>query len=335
MSAFLYRTLTSRPIASLMNMLVGHYVTIYMIHRPRPLDGAYDGVSPELLEQCILYAKAAGFEFASVDEVIEKALAKQKPKHPTLCFTLDDGYQDQLDQLVPVLLKHQCKPTLFTIIDMVEGIDWPWDSRISDAIWNARQSQLNFHFNNQTFVLDFSTPEKKRISRRELTRFGKSLPANQLDQYVASLLNALDVDPHKPAPSNYKPSSWNSLRQAEKAGLRIGSHACSHRVFSALSDTQIKSELQRAHDLLAHELENPSRVFCYPSGRALSDFSEQHTELVKNTNFFIGAVTSMPGNISLRQIEQQPFLVNRHSFPASFEKFVRYSSWLEYIRSRI
>src|SRR5690606_35891948 len=163
-------------------------------------------------------------------------------KRPTLCFTLDDGYQDQLDQLVPILLRHDCKPTLFTIVDMVEGIDWPWDSRISDAIWNTRQSQLSFHFNNQTFALDFSAPEAKRLSRRQLTRFGKSLPANLLVEYVTALLNALDVDPHKPAPPNYKPSSWDSLRKAEKAGLRIGSHACTHRVFSALSDPEIKHE---------------------------------------------------------------------------------------------
>ncbi len=334
MSRFFYRALASKRIAALMNIMVGHYATIYMIHRPRPRDGAYEGVSPELLEECIVYAKAAGFEFASIDEVIEKARNKQKPDRPTLCFTLDDGYEDQLEQLVPILLKHQCKPTLFTIVDMVDGIDWPWDSKISAAVWNTPQKQLAFDFNNHAFALDFSEPHARRASRRQLTRFGKSLPAAQLEQYVTALLSALDVEPHGPAPAEYKPSTWDSLRKAEQAGLRIGSHACSHRVFAALSDAQIQQELQRAQAVLARELVNPSRVFCYPSG-TLNDFSLHHTQLVKDTQFFIGAVTSMPGNISQQQIAQQPFLVKRHSFPASFDKFVRYSSWLEYIRSRI
>lgn len=334
MSGFLHRTLFSRRIAALMNTVVGHYATIYMIHRPRPLDGAYDGVSPELLEQCILYAKSAGFEFASVDEVIERALAKQKPSRPTLCFTLDDGYQDQLDQLVPVLLKHDCKPTLFTIVDMVDGIDWPWDSKISYAVWNTHRSQLNFRFNQHEFALDFCGPDARRNSRRQLTRFGKSLAAEQLPEYLRALLAALDFAPDELPPAAYRPSTWSGLRLAEKAGLRIGSHACSHRVFAALSDAQVKEELQRAHHVLARELENPSRVFCYPSG-TLNDFSLQHTALVKETGYFIGAVTSVPGNISQAQIARDPFLVKRHSFPASFEKFVRYSSWLEYIRSRI
>ena len=334
MGDIFHRALASRRIAALMNAMVGHYTTIYMLHRPRPLDGAYEGVSSELLEECILYAKNAGFEFASVDEVIEQALAKQKPTRPTLCFTLDDGYQDQLDQLVPVLLKHGCKPTLFTIVDMVDGVDWPWDSKISDAIWNSPLRELNIDVNQHAFKLDLSTAEAKRNSRRQLTRFGKILPASQLDDYVVALLQALNVNPHQPAPSSYQPSNWESLRRAEQAGLRIGSHACSHKVFSALSDAQITQELEWAHALLTRELVNPSRVFCYPSG-ASSDFSLHHTALVKATDFFMGAVTSIPGNISQTQIAQNPFLIKRHSFPASFEKFVRYSSWLEYIRSRI
>lgn len=334
MSGLLYRTLTSRRIAALMNSVVGHYATIYMIHRPRPLDGAYEGVSPELLEECIVYAKNAGFEFASVDEVITNALSKRKPSRPTLCFTLDDGYQDQLDQLVPILLKHDCKPTLFAIVDMVDGTDWPWDSKLSYAIWNTLESHLDFRFNNNMFALDFSQPDARRNSRRQLTRFGKSLPADQLASYVEALLAALKFEPTNHVPAAYKPSSWDSLRQAEKAGLRIGSHACSHRVFTALTDPQVRYELQRANDVLARELANPSRVFCYPSG-TLNDFSLHHTQLVKEMDFFVGAVTSMPGNISQQQIAQNPFLVKRHSFPGSFERFVRYSSWLEYIRSSI
>ncbi len=334
MSGLLYKALTSRRIAALMNSVVGHYATIYMIHRPRPLDGAYEGVSPALLEECIIYAKNAGFEFASVDDVIANALAKRKPNRPTLCFTLDDGYQDQLDQLVPVLLKHRCKPTLFAIVDMVDGNDWPWDSKLSYAIWNTPESQLQFRFNDTLFDLDFSQPDARRASRRRLTRFGKSLPAEQLASYVAALLTALRFEPSQAAPEAYKPSTWESLRAAEQDGLRIGSHACSHRVFAALTDNQVKHELQRANDLLTRELAAPSRVFCYPSG-TLSDFSLRHTELVKETDFFVGAVTSMPGNINQAQIEQNPFLIKRHSFPASFEKFVRYSSWLEYIRSSI
>jgi peptidoglycan/xylan/chitin deacetylase (PgdA/CDA1 family) len=334
MSELFKKILISPQISSLMNVIVGHYVTIYMIHRPKPVDRAYDGLSPALLEECIVYAQNAGFEFASIDEVLTNALAHQKPKRPTLCFTLDDGYQDQWDQLVPVLLKHNCKPTLFTIIDMVDGIDWPWDSKISFAIWNTRKTHLRFDFENTGFDLELSQPQARRAARRKLTRFGKRLTTSALDNYMRALLEHLDIEPPTLAPPAYQPLTWEALREAEKAGLRIGSHACSHRVFSALPDEQILDELNRAQKRLSYELSNPSQVFCYPSGTA-ADFSRHHTELVKQTNYFIGAVTSIPGNIKQTDIQKDPYTVKRHSFPDSFEKFVRYSSWLEYIRSGI
>lgn len=330
----LIHTLTSRRITELMNSVVGHYVTIYMIHRPRPFDGAYDGVSPELLEQCIIYAKQSGFDFVSIDDVITNALTMQKPKRPTLCFTLDDGYQDQLDQLVPILLKHDCKPTLFVIADMVDGKDWPWDSKISFAIWNAKKTEIKFMFGNEQFYFDISHPNDRRKIRRQLIRYGKSLPADQLALYCETLLSALEFSNQNDIPSAYKASTWDSLREAEKAGLRIGSHACSHRVFSSLPDDQVIAELERAQTLLSNELRDPSKVFCYPSG-TLIDFSMHHTKMVKESNHFIGAVTSMPGNTNHQQIRKNSFLIKRHSFPENIEKFIRYSSWLEYIRSKI
>lgn len=330
----LLHTLTSKRISDIMNSVVGHYVTIYMIHRPRPLDAAYEGVNPELLEACIIYAKEAGFEFVSIDDVINNALNGKKPARPTLCFTLDDGYQDQLDQLVPILLKHDCKPTLFAIVDMVDGLDWPWDSKLSNAIWRTTLQELTFHFNGNRFDLRLSLPNDRRNLRRQLTRFGKSLSADQLTAFTKALLVELGFSPDDAVPLAYKPSTWESLRQAEQAGLRIGSHACSHRVFSALTDDQVKLELKRAQTLLSEQLKNPSKVFCYPSG-TFNDFSLHHTKLVKETNFFVGAVTSMPGNTNHRQIKNEPFLIKRHSFPNSLEKFVRYTSWLEYLRSSI
>ncbi|MEN0037246.1 MAG: polysaccharide deacetylase family protein [Cellvibrio sp.] len=309
-------------------------MTIYMIHRPKPTDDAYEGVSPELLEKCLTYANSAGYEFASIDEVITDALSGKKRKRPTLCFTLDDGYKDQLEQLVPVLLKHNCKPTLFAIVDMIDGTNWPWDSILSFAIWNTGKSKLNFMFENAEFNLDLSQPYSRRAARRTLTHFGKKLSSDALVNYMQLLLTLLDFSPTQEAPAAYRPITWSALRDAEKAGLRVGSHACSHRVFSALTDAQILDELQRAHERLKCELVSPSQTFCYPSG-TLSDFSPHHTELIQKTGFFIGAVTSISGNTTHQNIRKSPFLIRRHSFPSSFEKFVRYSSWLEYIRSNI
>lgn len=333
MGRFLQSTLASPKVMRLMNFLMGHYVTIYMIHRPQPDSHAYEGLTQALLDECLSYAKDAGFEFAYIDDLVADALAGKKRQRPTICFTLDDGYQDQVNELVPVLLRHDAKPTLYTIVDMLDRIDWPWDAKLNYAVWNCALTQTRFHFQGNDFQLDLTSATARTHSRRQLTRMGKTLGAADLNQFVQAALAALALELPTTAPASYNPASWESLRAAEQQGLRIGSHACSHRVFAALSDAEVSAELQRANKRLAQEIKNPARVFCYPSGTN-SDFFPRHAELVKAEGF-IGALTAMPGNIHMRHIQKNAFTIKRHSFPNSFEKFVRYSSWLEYIRSSI
>ena len=333
MGNFLQSALVSTPVTALMNRLVGHYATIYMIHRPQPDNGAYEGLSPALLDKCLEYATHNGFEFASIDDLVADALTGRKPRRPTLCFTLDDGYQDQVEQLVPVLLKHQAKPTLYVINDLIDQTDWPWDSKLSYALWQCRFNHLELPSQGERFQLDLSTPIARIQSRRQLTRFGKTLSSSALSQFVADAITALAVELPSQAPQAYQPATWDSLRAAEQQGLRIGAHACSHRVFSALSDDEIRTELTQSYQRLEQEVRHPSRVFCYPSGTA-QDFLPRQINLVEQAGF-IAALTSIPGNIRMQHIKQAPFQIKRHSFPNRFETFVRYSSWLEYIRSSI
>lgn len=333
MSHLLLRWLTARPVRSLMNALLGHYVTIYMIHRPTTDDGAYDGLAPELLDKAIGYAKENGFEFAALDDLISDALVGRHRTNPTLCFTLDDGYQDQLDLLVPVLLAHQCQPTLFVLVDMIDNLDWPWDSQLAFALWTAPAQRITITCEGQTLHFDLDTKESRKLARRQLTRLGKNLPATQLVGFKENIIKQLNLELPAAAPTSYLPATWNSLRQAEAAGLRIGSHACSHRVFTALSTEEIAAELARAKQRLAQELVNPSQIFCYPSGTA-RDFLPEHFALIRDAGHN-AAVTSISGNTNQSTIRSNPYTIHRHSFPPNLETFIRYSSWLEYIRSRL
>lgn len=328
---WLLNALTSKPINRLMSSLLGPYVTIYMLHRPQSPDGAFEGISPAQLEQAIIYAKTMGFHFSSIDELVSDALAGKRQQQPTLCFTLDDGYQDQLDELVPVLLKHNCKPTLFVIANMVNGDDWPWDAKLAYAIWNTSCPTLviNMEGEEQTFLLD--SPEQRIAARRKLTSFAKRLSSDKLAGFLQLVLPALHIDLSKP-PARYQPATWQSLYEAEQKGLKIGSHGCSHKVFSSLSDEQILLELSQAKALLAQHLHSPSLVFCYPSGKA-ADFSDGHSHLLK-AQAYIGSLNSIAGNPSFNNIRARPFDIHRHSFPNNLHTFIRYSSWLEYLRSK-
>ncbi|MES2675330.1 MAG: polysaccharide deacetylase family protein [Pseudomonadota bacterium] len=333
MDKFLLGLLGFYVVNNCINKLLGHYVTIYMIHRPATNDGLHHGLSSKLLEQCLIYAKKQNYHFASLDEIVSRAINGQVPSRPTLCFTIDDGFNDQVEELVPILLKYDAKPTIFVLTNFVDGIDWPWDSKIAYMVNNTSCCADYLSFKGVQFPLNFSSIENKILTRRALVKYAKYLPNQELNDFMAVVAKELAVTTPLAPPEPYKSTSWERLRHYESLGLTVGSHACTHRVFSSLTLDMVREELIHAKNRLETELSSPSQVFCFPSGTN-KDFSSVHSELVRELGY-IAAVSANPGNNTLASIKQTLYSITRHTFPNTLAQFARYSSWFEVIRSKL
>ena len=321
------------PLSHLAVKLLGHYVTIFMLHRPAPTNKIYNGTCPKLLEKCLIHAQKMGFVFASIDEIVAMALSGEKPKKPTICFTLDDGYLDQLEVLTPVLLKYQAKPTIFVLSDFSDNKDWPWDAKLIYLSQTTQVPMVDLEFNQTRLQLDFSDQAKRITSRRKLTSFAKHLPDQQQDDFLQLLQEKLQLTLPNTAPPEYAPADWENLRRYQKQGLNIGSHGRTHKVFNSLSNEQIREELLTSKDKLFAEIPQASNIFCYSSGTD-ADYSPSHCPLVADADY-LAAVSAKPGNTSLNAIKNDLFNIKRHSFPAKYEQFVRYASWFELLRSKM
>lgn len=333
MNHLLLPAITNKYVERWMAKLVGPYVTIYTLHRPSPANHSFHGIDEHLLDRSLQFAIDRGYRFASIDEVVEAAVNQRELTQPTLCFTLDDGYADQVSRLIPVLLKYQAKPTLFTITDFVDGVDWPWDAKISYIVWRTTRSPLEIENEGKHMMIDCSSPGHRINSRRRLSQHAKTLTKVQLDKFLRDLERDCDVELPDSAPDDYAPTSWDSLRQYESQGLRVGAHSRSHFVLNALSEDEILQELKHSKLRVESELRNPSKVFCYPSGTS-KDFSLSHPRLVEQVGFSSAITTiSKPTNLAL--IRNNLYQIDRIGFPETFDKFVRYSSWIEVLRSRL
>lgn len=321
------------PLNALALGFLGHYVTIYMLHRPTPDNKSYNGTCPKLLEKCLAYAQKKRFQFASLDELVQMAIKGEKPKKPTLCFTMDDGYLDQVTVLTPIFLKYNAKPTIFVLSDFSDNIDWPWDAKLMYLAQTTEVPSVEFEYENQFFSLSFKTQSERVESRRKITAFAKHLEDKKQDSFLQMMQNKLAVTLPKTAPEAFAPADWESLRHYQKLGLNIGAHGKTHKVFNTLSNEDVMQELLESKRRLFAEIPQASHVFCYSSGTT-RDYSQSHCPLVADAKF-IAAVSANPGNTSLSLIKQDLFNIKRHGFPGSYEKFIRYSSWVEYLRSKI
>lgn len=323
---------TDPLIERLLTGLLGSWATIFTLHRPPAANGAYEGINPEFLAQALAFVKARGYEFVSVDELVTRALRGDSLRR-CLCFTLDDGFADQLEQLVPVLLRFEAKPTLFVITDLIDEISWPWDNQLAYLCWHAPAGLYSVGLAGQPVTVDLSSPEARRKTRRQLTRLAKGLQRPAIEALLEQLQACVGFAIPKAAPPEYQAASWQQLRAAESAGLRIGCHARSHFTFNALSDEEVAAELAHSRARLAAELVQPSAVFCYPSGTQ-NDFALHHEPLVQQAGF-LAAVSTLSKNTCARAIQQAPFRIQRIGMPQQLNHFLRYISWFEYLRGRM
>lgn len=334
MKKALLQMMTCKTMDRLMTKIVGPSVTIYTLHRPTSADNSFSGIDEQLLEQCLQYAVARDYAFASIDEVVKAAMSGQALTRPTLCFTLDDGYADQVERLVPVLLKYQAKPTLFTITDFVDQQDWPWDAKLAYLIWQTPKSELTIKSRGEVLTVDCSTPNARVQTRRTLSRYAKTLSYTGLIDFLTTLAHECELIIPAQAPAPYTATTWQELRRYTAQGLHVGAHTRSHYVLSSLKDEQALLELNHSRARIHAEIVHPSQVFCYPSGTA-GDFSPtRDTKLVEQVGF-TAAVTTISKPTDYAAIRAQPFLIDRIGFPETLERFIRYSSWIEVLRSRL
>lgn len=316
-----------------MTKLAGSFVTIFTIHRPTPNSGAYNGLDEQLLEQCLRYAKQKDYQFLSIDRIVEDAIKGVEYEQPTICFTLDDGYSDQATRLLPLLLAEKTAPTLFVITDFIDQQLWPWDAKLTYLIWTTPLQSIQFVVGSQTLVFDLSSTSKRVTARREAIQTVKLLDPALHVKTILDIATACQLDVPELPPKEFEPISWQTLRELEIQGVRIGSHSQSHLIFNSASDAAIRGELKHSKQRLSEELQNPSSVFCYPLGTR-KDFSASHIELVKEAGF-TSAITTISNVTTLDSIQSNPFQIQRIAFPSTFEKFVRYTSWKEALRSKL
>jgi peptidoglycan/xylan/chitin deacetylase (PgdA/CDA1 family) len=324
--------LTNALVERVVGSILGNWATIFTLHRPPAANGSYDGTEPDLLAEMLSFVKTRGYEFISIDEMVTRALRGESLRR-CISFTLDDGFADQVDSLVPVLLHFDAKPTLFVITDMVDGVIWPWDNQIAHLCWYANPTHYSLSWEGGVVELDLQSVEARKKNRRMLTRMAKGMKRAQIVKLLDQLQALLQVRLPQYAPPEYQPVSWQQLRTLEQQGLCVGCHAKSHFTFSALSNEEITGELEHSKLRLAKEVVKPSAVFCYPSGTQ-RDFDEHHEAIVQSAGF-IGAVSTHSKNTSSQAIQAAPFRIQRIGMPQDIGHFTRYISWFEYIRGRM
>lgn len=327
----LVSSLTKPPASTIASKFFGSGIPIFMLHRFET--HSHPGTSPAHLRHCLQYLVENGYNFISLESLINALNNKQPLPPKSVVFTIDDGFADQVEIAAPIFLEFDCPVTIFLITGMLDGKLWPWDDKVAYAINNSPKECINVSLIDEPIQLPLNSRVSKRNAIRVLQNTLKAQPASKIDDMLSLLAQATECSLPDVPPHDFRPMTWDMAREYESKGVLFAPHTVSHRILSKLDANSAEQEIIVSWQRLQEELTSPSPVFCYPTGR-YCDYSSREIELLKKAGF-IGAVSTYPAQVEkISESNKYLYQLPRFNFPSTFTEFMHDSSWMGLARNR-
>lgn len=268
---------------------------IFMLHRvtPEPVRDFEPNrilkIRPEFLDQVIRQVIEAGFEILRIDEIPDR-LADTQSGRPFACFTLDDGYRDNLEHALPVFRRHGVPFTVYVPSDYADGMGDLWWLMLERIIDLSSTVSVVMHGVPRQF--ETTTNADKDKAYQEIYWWLRSISEEEARVIVNDLATAAGLDRTELCRSLMM--NWDEVGElAADPLVTIGAHTCRHMALAKLDADTARAEVHQSILRIETELGRPCRHFSYPYG-CKSSAGEREFELAKGLGLAT-AVTTQKG----------------------------------------
>ncbi len=258
-------------------------------------------------------------EYGLVDREAFLAAARGDASPPEgVVLTFDDGLRDHYDYVFPEL-KRRGLWGIFYIPTIPYTKERPLNvHRVhalvgkygGDAVLDPLLDMVDEEMVPDARRQEFRTTYQNQDNTESVTTVKRILNYFIAYEYREDVLNTLseqfpaaDIDPEK---FYLRPEEF---RQMQDAGMIIGSHSVSHRVFSKLSQSAQREEIISSFDYLSTILDGLDiRTFCYPYGgfHTFTDYTRTVLDSVDSLFSF---------NVESRDIQSDDFRTQPQALP--------------------
>lgn len=179
--------------------------------------------------------------------------------------TFDDGYRDNYEHAMPILIRHGVPATFFLSLGFVDGSEPFWFDRLAEAarVWTTSSASAALRPKLPeplVEALDAALPLAARV--RMAAAFLKSCPDAERTQAMHRLAKLCGEVPG----TNDAPMRWEEVRAMRETGMSIGAHGWSHSILTRLEPEAVRHELRTSLARLGERLQAPVTEFAYPNG---------------------------------------------------------------------
>ncbi|WDZ78867.1 polysaccharide deacetylase family protein [Ensifer adhaerens] len=271
---------------------------IFTLHhvRPKPArafdPNAHLEITPEFLDAALTTLKRDGYRFVALEQLPHVLAAE---RGPIACFTLDDGYRNNLEHALPVFERHAAPFTVFVTGGFIDRTHTLWWETLANVL--ATNETLRFDFGHGIETLPTRTTADKQAAFNRVAAFIHSrdeapaiasLNATAIEHGIdpLAITEGLTLDPA-------------GLRQLVKSPLAsLGAHTISHRSVARLSDDDARREIHESAQRVEAITGRRPLTFAYPYGDAPAVSARDH-RIVADLGFTL-AVTTQPGTLDER-----------------------------------
>ncbi len=214
-------------------------------------------------------------------------LASGAPGPARIALTIDDGYPDTHDCVLPALRRIGVPATLFLATAPPETGRVLWLDRVRHLVRQTRQ-RLFEHPLLGSGPLPLDSREAKLRAVRSLLRRMKRMAPGQVETLLAALEARLGEGEPEP-----RAITWDEVRALARGPVEIGGHTHRHFLLSVLDDDTLRREVSTSVELIEQRVGTRPLTFAYPNGES-ADFDQRAFELLRGLGLRC-AVTTQSG----------------------------------------
>ncbi|MES2298297.1 MAG: polysaccharide deacetylase family protein [Pseudomonadota bacterium] len=222
----------------------------------------------------------ANFTVLPLAQAVQALRERTLPRRAA-CITFDDGYADNAQVALPILLRHRLPATFFIASGFLRGATM-WNDAVIARVRGASGGILNL----TRFGLgrhDISSMAARRATIDTLLAQLKYLPAAQRDECVKAIA---------PKPARSLMMIPDQVLALHRSGMDIGAHTVSHPILATLGSAAARREIAQGRHALEDITGAPVKTFAYPNGKPGVDFAPEHVEMVRALGFDAAVTTA-------------------------------------------
>jgi peptidoglycan/xylan/chitin deacetylase (PgdA/CDA1 family) len=242
---------------------------ILMLHRVQPARAADEfapnarlSITPEYLDALLTSLRRDGIDVVQLDEAVARLTRATARRF--VCFTLDDGYRDNLSHALPVFRRHGAPFTVYVTTGFAERTHAAWWCVLEHVV--ARASQVRWLGPSGEQQFDTSDRGGKERAFAALSECFMALPVAEVGPALAQLTAAHGLELAALTGADF--CDWAQVRALHAGGAAIGCHTVNHPVLARESLATARHELSAARVTLERELGGAAGAthLAYPYG---------------------------------------------------------------------